>query len=277
MFNFGSDDKEELQENMQEIKGMIQGDNNRQSDSGFDGLDGFDQNSSGNNQGYQQGMNQGGEQNFSNNSEQNDQGQNNQIQGMNQQSSQDFGNEDNQDNFSGNNNSSMNQGGSQTGTDDFDPFAPDEDEQMESQVGQKVKVPGQSNTGPTNQQNSPDNGELVDADEEDNSSSERSEESISRNVRNTRRNPQERNQDSKKLDRRPSADEPLFLKEENFVDVREMIEEMGYLARELQENLDEMKETVHKEKEYARDAQEVVNAYSDRRGDIEDIIRTGQK
>ena len=278
MFNFGSDDKEELQENMQEIKGMIQGDKDRQSDSGFDGFDGFDQESSGNNQGSQQGMNQGREQNFSNNSQ-----QNNQNQGMNQEASQGFGNGNNQNNnnqnsFSKIDNSGLDQGKSNTGSDDFDPFAPNEDEQMESQVGQRVKVPGQSNTGPANQQSTPDNSEVVNPDgEENNSNSERNEESISKNVRNTRRNPQERNQDSNKLDRRPSADEPLFLREENFVDVREMIEEMGYLARELQENLDEMKETVHKEKEYARDAQEVVNAYSDRRGDIEDIIKTGEK
>ena len=265
MFNFGSDDKEELQENMQEIKGMIQGDKNknRQSDSGFDSFDGFDQDSSGHDRNSSQGFNQNTGQDMNQgfsggNGNQNMDTQNRQG----KDDTPDFGGGD-QESFTEN----QNQGQIAQEQDEFDPFAPSDEDQTESQVGQRVKVPGQTES--TTQISDGNNNENMDRGSQEQESEKESSNSKARNI--------SRSSSIGSKDNRPSADEPLFLREENFVDVREMIEEMGYLARELQENLDEMKETVHKEKEYARDAQEVVNAYSDRRGDIEDIIETGQK
>lgn len=273
MFNFGSDDKEELQENMQEIKGMIQGDknDNRQGGGGFDGLEGFDQGNSGEQSQRSQsqvGQNQG-------QPSKSTQGSN---QGLNQ-NSQELGGQNSEGDFSQNDN--LSQGNKNAQQEDFDPFAPDENEQKESQVGQRVKVPGQPGSNSNPDQNANDNVVREDSEPDVSKSSNKNQEKAKRNEAVTGKitESRESNSSTREINRNdgPSADEPLFLREENFVDVREMIEEMGYLARELQENLDGMKETVHKEKEYAKDAQEVVNAYSDRRGDIEDIIKTGQK
>lgn len=266
MFNFGSDDKEELEQNMQEIKGMIQGEQNRQNDQqGFDDFSDFgnpgqeqrnqqDMKNGFNPQDQSQGNNNFGEQQNRNNSNTSNQAsqQSANAQGKNNQN---FPQSTQQDSFE-------QEFGAEAST-----------AKPQSQVGEKIKVPGQ----PSQNQNSQSQGAPATTSQKDiqnQSSQEPEQEKVSkRSVENH----SDRQVVSSSQDSRPSADEPLFLREENFVNVREMIEEMGYLAQELQQNLDEMKDTVRKEKEYSRDAREVVEAYSDRREDIEDIIKTGQK
>lgn len=81
----------------------------------------------------------------------------------------------------------------------------------------------------------------------------------------------------KKEVKKKTSDEPLFLKEEEFREVREMVEEMSYLSREMQDNLDRMKKSVRKERETSKNVNELIEAYSERRSTIETTIETGQK
>lgn len=254
MFNFGSDDKEELEENMQEIKGMIQGDKQRQTqeDQGFDGFDDLGSDSD-------QGNFQPGQQN---NQKQSHERNNTQEQAS---SGQSFGNQD----FSGGQQDSLEQNSQSTSQSSQSRSTPSQaTSQTDTQPRSEPQRPSQSrNQQASEPQSSADTGISDDFSNPAGDSS--GQDSRKEVIRSEPKNP--------KSKKKPGSDEPLFLREEQFRDVREMIEEMGYLAQELQGNLDDMRDGIRREKENARDVRELVEAYSDRRGEIEESIKKGQK
>lgn len=69
----------------------------------------------------------------------------------------------------------------------------------------------------------------------------------------------------------------LFLREEEFRNIRERLEEMNYLTQEMESSMKNMKKTVRRERETSKNAVELVEAFSQRRSDIESTINSGQK
>jgi hypothetical protein len=79
-------------------------------------------------------------------------------------------------------------------------------------------------------------------------------------------------------EQRPSSPgDTLFLREEEFRSIRERIEEMNYLAQEMEQSMDKMKKTVRREQETSKNASELVEAFSQRRSEIKSTIESGQK
>jgi len=77
---------------------------------------------------------------------------------------------------------------------------------------------------------------------------------------------------------RPQAGgDTLFLREEEFRNIRERVEEMNYLTQEMESSMKNMKKTVRRERETSKNAVELVEAFSQRRSDIESTINSGQK
>ncbi len=74
-----------------------------------------------------------------------------------------------------------------------------------------------------------------------------------------------------------SHSETLFLREEEFRSIRERLEEMNYLTQEMEDSMKSMKKTVRRERDVSKNAKELVNAFSDRRSGVESTIESGQK
>lgn len=200
MFNLGSNDKEELQENMQEIKNLIQDD------------DGAGKPSS------NQGGNAGGL-GSPNQSQQNQQPQNS-FEEKVQQSAE---------------------------------------KEQQQDLGDQVDFSQSQSSGQNQHQPSQ---EQVLNNDDGNDQQEQESQDLSRKF-NTQSG--------------SSPNEPMFLREEEFLNVREMIEEMGYLTKEIENNLDKLKKTVHQERSTSKNAMELVQAFSQRRAEIESTIESGQK
>ena len=203
MFNLGSNDKEELQENMQEIKNLIQDD---------DGAGKPSSNQGGN----------AGRLGSPNQSQQSQQPQNSFEEKVQQQA---------------------------------------EREQQQQDLGDQVDFSQSQSSGQSQQAQQPSQEQVLNKDGED----------------------EQQEQESQDLSRKfntqsgSSPDEPMFLREEEFLNVREMIEEMGYLTKEIENNLDGLKKTVHQERSTSKNAMELVQAFSQRRAEIESTIESGQK
>jgi len=239
MFNLGSDDKKELQENMKEIKSLIDGKEGQQEPEG--GLD------------------------FGNEQESGSQSSPN-------LSNQDQGapNQQNPQNNTGGNTDNLNKNGMGNGRGNT---------QMNQQSNQSSQQAAKSNQRSNsfteestvnqnnlrNQQNDADRGK-----ENENVLSERE-------VRNQRQNQnsnssKDESSDGKKI----SSNEPLFLREEQFTDIREMVEEMSYLTQEMGQKVDRMKKTVRNERDISKDSDELVEAFTQRRSKVESTIKSGQ-
>lgn len=203
MFNLGSNDKEELQENMQEIKNLIQDD------------DGAGKPSS------NQGGNAGGL-GSPNQSQQNQQPQNS-FEEKVQQSAE---------------------------------------KEQQQDLGDQVDFSQSQSSGQNQQNQQQPSQEQVLNNDDGNDQQEQESQDLSRKF-NTQSG--------------SSPNEPMFLREEEFLNVREMIEEMGYLTKEIENNLDKLKKTVHQERSTSKNAMELVQAFSQRRAEIESTIESGQK
>lgn len=202
MFNLGSNDKEELQENMQEIKNLIQDD------------DGAGKPSS------NQGGNAGGL-GSPNQSQQNQQPQNS-----------------------------------------FEEKVQQSAEKEQQDLGDQVDFSQSQSSGQNQQNQQQPSQEQVLNNDDGNDQQEQESQDLSRKF-NTQSG--------------SSPNEPMFLREEEFLNVREMIEEMGYLTKEIENNLDKLKKTVHQERSTSKNAMELVQAFSQRRAEIESTIESGQK
>lgn len=198
MFDLGSDDKKELQENMKEIKNLIDDEGKKKSQS------------KNRNQGVGQGNKRSQE--------------NNKSQGKAQEESSNTS-------LESLNNNNNNEGLGRNST-----------EKTQS---------GKSHETPPNQDN------IINDDESSSKSSTPS-----------------NGEDSK--NKEISHDEPLFLREEQFTDIREMVEEMSYLTQEMSQKIDRMKKTVRNERDISKDSEELVQAFTQRRSKIESTIKSGQ-
>jgi hypothetical protein len=226
MFNLGSNDKEELQENMQEIKNLIQGDE----EGGASGQSGMDLDSG--------GMNQS-------------QGQSNQS--------------------LGNAGQSQNQGGS-----------------FEDRVRQNHEQEQQQNQSPPGNFSTPDqeSGNQQTQSQNQGQGQQPSQEQLlnqdSQGGNQQQESQRQQNQGQQQTQiteshGTASPEEPMFLREEDFLSVEEMIEEMTYLTQEMEDSLDQLKKTVNKERNTTKDALDLVQAFSQRRSEIESTIESGQK
>lgn len=214
MFNLGSNDKEELQENMQEIKNLIQSDE-----------DGAGQPSA-----NQQGSSAGGFGSLD----------------------QDSPNQQSQDS-------------PQTGFEEKVRESHEREQQQQNQ--QPPQSPSDFQTSQQGQQRQANNEqpsqEQVLNQENSQNSNQKQETGSSKPEINTSSS--------------PSREEPMFLREEEFLNIREMIEEMGYLTKEMDQNIDDLKKTLHNERNTTKDALDLVQAFSKRRAEIESTIESGQK
>lgn len=197
MFDLGSDDKKELQENMKEIKNLIDDEGKKRS-----------QSQNNNNQDMDQARNQATDQRQKQPDSKN----------LNSQS--------------------------------------DERDSESSGIGNLRR-----NQDQDNQSQSPHEDKVIN---EEKSSSRRPNSSES-----------EKEDDSDEND--ISGDEPLFLREEQFTEIREMVEEMSYLSQEMGQKVDRMKKTVRNERDISKDSEELVQAFNQRRSKIESTINSGQK
>lgn len=227
MFNLGSNDKEELQENMQEIKSLIE-----------DG-----------DQEPQQAPPQGG-----NSPQQAQQNQTNQA-GQQTQSQQDPQTQFEQKVAQKAQQSQTGQQTQASTPDITSDSSQNQGQNMQNNSSNSSQTAGQSPG--QNQSSQPSQEKVINQDEEGSSGREASRPS------NTASS--------------PSKDEPMFLREEDFLNVREMIEEMTYLTQEMDDNLDKLKKTVHEERNTSKNAMELVQAFSKRRSEIESTIESGQK
>lgn len=244
MFNLGSDDKDELQENMKEIKDMIQredrGSQNREvGDSFGDETQDFGANQD---TGFDQDTPSVPESSPGRNQEKT-------SPTVNQEQPQSQSQSRRQENHS-------------SERDSMDAGIPDRGVQKsQDQESQRRKQPENEKTS-----QSPGNREVVEQHSQDRQQQE--EEDSRREI--IRSEPKKKVEDKK-------SREPLFLNEDEFREVREMVEEMSYLSREIQDNLDRMKKSVRKERENSKNINELIDAYSERRSSIETAIETGQK
>lgn len=231
MFNLGSDDKDELQENMKEIKNLIdKGGSEGQQNQGLDdsGLSGEREND--NSTQFEQKVQQNAQQENSPS-----QGGDSFSQNMSEDTQHDFPGNDNQD--TGNNMQNSQPGNNMQGS-------PGNNQSRGNGLGSSQSM----------QQPSED--KVINDDEEDQNvrtSSPESEETVER-----------------------SGEEPLFLREEQFNDVREMVEEMRYLTQEMGQKVDRMKKTVRDERDISKDSEELVQAFSQRRSKVKSTINSGQ-
>lgn len=69
----------------------------------------------------------------------------------------------------------------------------------------------------------------------------------------------------------------LFLKEEEFRNVRERLEEMNYLTQEMQSSVDSLRNNVRREQDTSQNAKELMDSFEERRSEIESTIESGQK
>jgi len=201
MFDLGSDDKKELQENMKEIKNLIDDEGKKRSQS---------KNS---NQNISQGKNKG-------------------------QKSKKTKKDQNQP--SENKNAKL--------------------EDLNNNSNSRSNSSGNNLQRPQNQSSSPHEDKVINEEK----SSSRASNSPSSNKGD--------NSNSKEV----SHDEPLFLREEQFTDIREMVEEMSYLTQEMGQKVDRMKKTVRNERDISKDSEELVQAFTQRRSKIESTINSGQ-
>lgn len=230
MFNLGSDDKEDLQENMKEIKNLIDNRGSKQpaqnqgaDDSGFGDSPQSNQESPSNSNQFEQKVRQNAQQERNNNPSEDGFGQDLSVKdkGEGLQS---------------------NQGRQQT----------------DNELGQRNNQATQSGgLGSSHSEASqPSNDKVIN--EEDNQQNSQ---------------PEAEAQESRSS---PSGNEPLFLREEQFTDIREMIEEMSYLTQEMGQKVDRMKKTVRDERDTSKDSSELVEAFNQRRAKIRSTIESGQ-
>jgi hypothetical protein len=224
MFNIGSDDKENLQENMKEIKSMIQEDQGQQQDSGLT-PDGLDSSPS---------------------------GQRNQQQTPQQQNSRQRSDSGGQEGFGDRNRSS--ESGLGTGPGQAQRRTQQQNQQSQSREKPDVSRGFDTSSG---EQDKPVQQSAAAASSKQNSSDEQ------RKVIRSKK--------------KEGSDEPIFLGEQEFRDVREMVEEMSYLSQEMQESLEKMKSGVREERENSRSVQDLIEAYSKRRKKMESSIKSAQK
>jgi hypothetical protein len=71
-------------------------------------------------------------------------------------------------------------------------------------------------------------------------------------------------------------DDPLFLREEEFNKIREMVEEMTYLTQEMDQKVKDMKRNVREEKDTSRDSRELSKAFDERRRQIKSVVESGR-
>ena len=231
MFNLGSDDKDELQENMKEIKNLIDkgsSEDQKQQDLGLDdkGFGGNRQNDNSTQFEQNTQQEQSGQQQQGNTSSGLGEGESGFDQNMSDDTQHNFPGEENQ-----------NAGNSM----------------QDSQPGNNMQSRGNGLGGGQSTQQ-PSGDKLINEDEDNTESSPAEpEESIER-----------------------SEDEPLFLREEQFNDVREMVEEMHYLTQEMGQKVDRMKKTVRNERDISKDSEDLVQAFSQRRSKVKSTINSGQ-
>lgn len=223
MFNIGSDDKENLQENMKEIKSMIQEDQGQQQDSGLT-PDGLDSSPS---------------------------GQRNQQQTPQQQNSR--------------------QRSDSGGREDFG----DRNRSAESELG---TGPGQAQRRTPQQNQQSQSREKPDVSRGFDTSSGEQDKTVQHSAAaSSKQNSGDEQRKVIRSKKKEGSDEPIFLGEQEFRDVREMVEEMSYLSQEMQESLEKMKSGVREERENSRSVQDLIEAYSKRRKKMESSIKSAQK
>ncbi|MBY6293764.1 hypothetical protein GLU60_00020 [Nanohaloarchaea archaeon H01] len=82
--------------------------------------------------------------------------------------------------------------------------------------------------------------------------------------------------DTSNQEEEPIPDEPLFLREEEFDKIREMVEEMTYLTQEMDQKVKDMKRNVREEKDTSRDSRELSKAFDERRREIKSVIESSR-
>ncbi|EGQ43494.1 MAG: hypothetical protein J07AB43_14850 [Candidatus Nanosalina sp. J07AB43] len=229
MFNIGSNDKEELEENMEEIKNLIG--KNKQD-----------------NQGDSRGSNSAEMQEKQGSGFGSADGPQADIGSPQASSSQEQGNLGNMSTDSGNENPS-NRGQSLTSQ-------REESNPQQSQAGQNSLQ------------------EQEDLQRQDNLQSR--DQPRQDNVLNRDESGQEQESPDVSNQEESVPDEPLFLREEEFDKIREMVEEMTYLTQEMDQKVKNMKRNVREEKDTSRDSRELSKAFDERRREIKSVIESSR-
>jgi len=250
MFNIGGDDKEKLEENMEEIKNLISNDQEGQQQ----------QNTANENRespiGDEEGF--GGDQEFG------------------EESSEKFSGFENDEaspeNF-------QNSGPAQNSQEDMQGnINPDASRQETSQNinPQEGATGGQENMQPNQRPQGSENG----SSQEENSVAEPQDDDVHRRLQNEIKD--QINSIEKETRREGTADEenynqgseePLFLEVERFEDIRDMVEEMHYLTTEMDDVMESLAAGIQQDQETAGEANQIVGEFQARRDKIEQILR----
>jgi len=222
MFNIGSNDKEELEENMEEIKNLIgKSKEGKQSDpirSNGPGMEETQSSKPRNVGDPQAGM-------------------------SSPQTSSSHGKENPED-------MSKDLGDKNTGSQDQSPTSQQEDSNMQrSKVGQN----GFHEQESIQAQDQPRQDDVLD-----------------KGISSTQ------TEDTSGQEEESIPNEPLFLGEEEFNKIREMVEEMTYLTQEMDQKVKNMKRNVREEKDTSRDSRELSKAFDERRREIKSVIESSR-
>lgn len=74
-------------------------------------------------------------------------------------------------------------------------------------------------------------------------------------------------------ERDEGREEPLFLEVENFEDMKQMVEEMHYLTTEMDDVMNHLEAGIEEDQETVTEAKEIVNEFEERRGKIQKTLK----
>jgi hypothetical protein len=242
MFNIGGDDKEKLEENMEEIKNLISNDQNR---------------------GNQQ--QQGGEESGN---ALNEIGQGSDDQAFDEADSEDFPDlEENKD---------LLEESETDNTGQMENPQPNqaEGEKIQQNASQRGTAGVREDAADASRQ--PNQNRNTSTNAQRDTSAEQGQESVEQlqnEIKGQISSLEEESQRREETAEGQSEEDPLFLDVERFEDIRDMVEEMHYLTTEMDDVMENLSAGIQQDQETAGEANQIVDEFQARRDKIEQILR----
>ena len=250
MFNIGGDDKEKLEENMEEIKNLISSDQNNQKQQQNEEKEGGNSlkniSEADNNQEFEESISEG----FSEIEEEEEESQAENLQANNLEQGQ---------------NTELEQ--------------PQDETSLQEPQNISTGVQEDSSNSRNQPEQLPQNNQSRDSQNRKNNSTPQQPQEDVRELQNQIKDQinslekESRRQEGSTSSQNKSEEEPLFLEVERFEDIRDMVEEMHYLTTEMDDVMESLAAGIQKDQETAGEANQIVGEFQARRDKIEQILR----